>query len=42
MNLRYIDEYEKNNELVRTKTNSGAIKTKIAASKPEKPANVTR
>ncbi len=25
MNLRYVDEHEKNNELVRTKTNSGGV-----------------
>jgi hypothetical protein len=25
MNLRYVDEHEKNNELVRTKTNSDGV-----------------
>ena len=25
MNLRYVDEHEKNNELVRTKTNSSGV-----------------
>jgi len=25
MNLRFVDEHEKNNELVRTKTNSGGV-----------------